>query len=268
MSVLLVDSVALLAINQQPTNSIPDVGREDIGAWLRQARERSGVSLRQIADVTNMSVRTFELLERNRIALLPGGIYRRAIVRAYAKEIGLDPEETLRTFLAQYPDDLPLPKAAAPIDAPPSRPIHHRVVGVIGALIPITAGILYFSLARGSDLPVHTAASTVNLAPIPDADAIQHASQAAARSVAMMISVSARTALQVVVDGREVLARQVHPGELVRLDLGSDVVLMGDNAGAVHFSINGRAGRSLGDSGTPLSVRIARDTYQALLIQP
>ena len=53
-------------------------GPRDFGAELRLARERSGVTLRAIADATKLSVRTLELLERNRVAQLPGGIYRRA----------------------------------------------------------------------------------------------------------------------------------------------------------------------------------------------
>jgi hypothetical protein len=45
------------------------------------------------------------------------------------------------------------------------------------------------------------------------------------------------------------------------------VVLLGDNAGAVHFSINGRPGRALGVDGAALSVRIRRAEYLSWLIQ-
>lgn len=79
----------------------------DFGNSLRQAREHSGVSLRQIADATKLSVATLQALEHNRISQLPGGIYRRAIVRSFAGQVGLDPEATLRAFLTQYPDDVP-----------------------------------------------------------------------------------------------------------------------------------------------------------------
>jgi cytoskeletal protein RodZ len=82
------------------------------GARLRQARETRGVSLRHIADVTKLSVRTLEALERGKMGYLPGGIYRRSIVRSYARLIGLDPEAALHEFLAEYPDDLPPPPGA------------------------------------------------------------------------------------------------------------------------------------------------------------
>ena len=74
----------------------------DFGARLKQAREERGVSLRQIAAVTKISVVALEALERNDLSRLPGGIFGRSFVRAYAIEIGLDPDQTLRDFRIEY----------------------------------------------------------------------------------------------------------------------------------------------------------------------
>jgi cytoskeletal protein RodZ len=75
----------------------------DFGQYLREARERRGVTLRQIAVSTRISLRTLEALENNEIRKLPGGIFSRAFVRTYAHEVGLDPDETVRRFLQQFP---------------------------------------------------------------------------------------------------------------------------------------------------------------------
>ena len=80
-------------------------GGVDFGVKMKRAREDKGISLRHIADVTKLSVRALEALERNDISQLPGGIFSRAFVRNYATEIGLDPEQTVREFLARFPDD-------------------------------------------------------------------------------------------------------------------------------------------------------------------
>jgi cytoskeletal protein RodZ len=77
----------------------------DFGARLREARERRGLSLRAIADATKISVRALEALERNDISRLPGGIFSRAFVRAYALEVGLDPEQTIAEFITRFPHD-------------------------------------------------------------------------------------------------------------------------------------------------------------------
>ncbi|MGQ0734601.1 MAG: helix-turn-helix domain-containing protein [Acidobacteriota bacterium] len=130
----------------------------DVGGWLRASREAAGVSLRSIADTTKLSMRTLEALERNRIDQLPGGIYRRAIVRAYANEIGLDPEATLRVFLAQHADDLPSLAGSQVSSAHPPRPERRGrsvLFSVLGALFPLLAGAFYFTIsARGPNRPL------------------------------------------------------------------------------------------------------------------
>src|SRR5712691_11492200 len=75
------------------------------GQMLRETRERQGISLRQIANATKISVGVLEALERNDIAKLPGGIFGRAFVRNYAIEVGLDPEATIEDFITQFPND-------------------------------------------------------------------------------------------------------------------------------------------------------------------
>lgn len=85
--------------------SMAEKGGVDFGIKMKRAREERGITLRHIADVTKLSVRALEALERNDISQLPGGIFTRAFVRNYAMEIGLDPEQTVREFLTRFPDD-------------------------------------------------------------------------------------------------------------------------------------------------------------------
>jgi cytoskeletal protein RodZ len=77
----------------------------DFGRTLREARERKGVSLRQIANTTKISIGMLDALERNDVSRLPGGVFSRAFVRSYACEVGLDPDSTLKDFAAQFGDE-------------------------------------------------------------------------------------------------------------------------------------------------------------------
>lgn len=236
---------------------------KDFGASLRAARERAGVSLRYLADRTKHSVGAFDALEKNRIAQLPGGIYRRAIVRAYAAEVGLDPEKTLRAFLALYPDDVPSAEMLNVATVPRRGPLR-ALLGVIGAIVPIAAGVIYFAHGvRGVDAPRRALAL-----PATAMESVGDASPAAYEHspVMMMLSISARTELAVAAGDRQVIARVVEPGETIRVELSTDVTLVGDNAGAVHMSISGRAARALGGAGSPLDVRIDRASYQDWLL--
>src|SRR3954470_24255530 len=80
-------------------------GASGFGDKLREARERRGLSLRQIANATKISMITLEALERNDIARLPGGIFSRGVVRSYSLEVGLDPESTIEEFMGQFPHE-------------------------------------------------------------------------------------------------------------------------------------------------------------------
>ena len=85
--------------------ALTEAARSDFGARMKRLREERGVSLRQIADATKLSMGALEALERNDISRLPGGIFSRAFVRSYAVEVGLDPEQTVRDFIVQFPQD-------------------------------------------------------------------------------------------------------------------------------------------------------------------
>jgi cytoskeleton protein RodZ len=124
----------------------------DFGGKLRQARERRGISLRQIAASTKIAAAALEALERNDISKLPGGIFSRAFVRSYAVEVGLDPEETVREFLERFNAEPP-PSAAvhAPIPEEESNfEAQQRVAKVVFKLVVVSLVlvgiILYFTL--------------------------------------------------------------------------------------------------------------------------
>jgi cytoskeletal protein RodZ len=74
---------------------------DHLGVRLRRAREQRGLSLREIADRTKISVTTLEALERGDLHRVPGGIFGRAFVRSYAAELGLEPEAIVAEFLAR-----------------------------------------------------------------------------------------------------------------------------------------------------------------------
>src|SRR4249919_2963860 len=83
------------------TRPMPQPARGDVGGMLRAARERRGLSLRQISNATKIAMMTLEALERNDYSRLPGGIFSRSFVRAYATAVGLDPEAITNEFLVE-----------------------------------------------------------------------------------------------------------------------------------------------------------------------
>ena len=125
----------------------------DCGRTLREARERRGTTLRQIANTTKISISALEALERNDLARLPGGIFSRAFVRSYASEVGLDPEEAVREFMAQFPQDSvtaghPTSEHVEDTTGVESdRQMARTFLGLIALSVPVAAVVLYFGIA-------------------------------------------------------------------------------------------------------------------------
>jgi Helix-turn-helix domain len=80
---------------------------------LRLERERRGLALKSISESTKLSVALLEGLESDDISRWPGGIFRRAFVRSYAQCVGLDQDDVVRRFEAQFPPDEAMAVAVA-----------------------------------------------------------------------------------------------------------------------------------------------------------
>lgn len=57
---------------------------------LATIRRNRGISLKQIAESTKISVRSLEAIERGEFRKLPGGIYAKSYIRQYAQAIDYD----------------------------------------------------------------------------------------------------------------------------------------------------------------------------------
>jgi transcriptional regulator with XRE-family HTH domain len=126
---------------------------QSFGRRLRRERERRKIALESIAENSKISVSLFEEMERDDVSRWPAGIFRRSFIRAYAKAVGLDPDETAREFIECFPD-------------PNDRDHHPLTAG--GAPAPASPSpTAPFSTASLSTASLSTAASPAGHAPIP-----------------------------------------------------------------------------------------------------
>ncbi|HET6278579.1 MAG TPA: helix-turn-helix domain-containing protein [Candidatus Polarisedimenticolia bacterium] len=92
-----------------------------IGQTLKQARELREIDLREISDATKINIRYLEAIETNRFEVLPGGVFNKGFIRAYANYIGLDGQ----AMVDNYVHDLEA-GADDPSDPGPPPPGLHR----------------------------------------------------------------------------------------------------------------------------------------------
>jgi cytoskeleton protein RodZ len=70
------------------------------GEELRFEREGRGVSLEALSAETKVQANHFKALERGEFHELPGGVFRRGILRAYLKALDLDEQDWMPRFEA------------------------------------------------------------------------------------------------------------------------------------------------------------------------
>src|SRR6185369_5835162 len=72
-----------------------------LGEELRQKREQRGVTLTDISEATRIGTRFLKAIETDSYSVLPGGIFTRSFIRAYAKQVGMDEDEAIALYQQQ-----------------------------------------------------------------------------------------------------------------------------------------------------------------------
>jgi cytoskeleton protein RodZ len=86
------------------------------GEKLKQEREKRKITLEQISSSTKIGTRMLQALEEDKFNQLPGGIFNKGFVRAYARTVGLDEDQIVADYLQASGDALPARTDIAVLD--------------------------------------------------------------------------------------------------------------------------------------------------------
>ncbi len=274
----------------------PERPAGDFGSKLRDARERRGISLRQIANATKISVVALEALERNDVSRLPGGIFSRAFVRSYALEVGLEPEQTIQEFIAQFPKDSVTAghTQAERIEDNEALESDRRIamtfLRLIAVSIPIAGIVLYFGTRSGpapedapsapppvtAAAPGHAPDAAVS-SPPAGADTtlalVAQTPEAAppafdASSDVLTVGLTARRECWVsaTADGKKTIERLLQPGEQASMEIRRELVITAGDAAAITLTLNGTEARPLGGDGEVVTARLNPNNFKEYLL--
>lgn len=255
---------------------------------LRTARERQGLTIKQLAEATKISQSVLTALETNEIDQVPGGLFVRAFVRSYAVEVGLDPEHTVGVLLEAYPDqgcDAFVGRREESVGAFRGLKELSPAGAAIGLLIisVIVVGLLLFLGLKGStdavpdddavavddvvteamSPPVGIGTSrrpldgelvTATPSPVRDMEAEE--------SLKVDLYPTAPCWVLLTIDGKRVFAGVMGAGERQVYEADSQITLNVGDAGVFRFSINEQPGRILGEAGQVVTVEIDRNNYR------
>jgi hypothetical protein len=145
-------------------DSEPDVVHAgSLGQMLRAERERRGIGLDQIEQVTHIRAAQLRAIEDDRLEVLPAEAYARGFVRAYAEELDIDQALVGKLFSQQWnaltQPEPPYPLTRAPVTSAP-RP--WRELGALAMsaaiLLLIVSTVIFIWTGRGGS--GHPAAQT------------------------------------------------------------------------------------------------------------
>lgn len=256
-----------------------------LGSDLKKAREAAGVSLGEMATRTKIAVTALEALERNDFSRLPGGIFGRSFVRAYALEVGADPDATVERFIEQL-DESEREAAARRAAMMPAitnddrqflerqrRALMLLRVGLVVLAVTIVALVTWrvrVMLEPDDPPPAEEPAQAPIVAP-PPADPVTPPppptvdAATATGPMVVELDVSADCWISFSVDDGSAVARLYRAGDHQRLEVTREVLLDVGNAGGLRLIIDGKPARPLGRDGARVRTRITRQNAAEFL---
>lgn len=154
------------------------------GEQLKKEREKQGVTLEDISVSTKIGTRMLRALEEEHFDQLPGGIFNKGFIRAYARCLHLDEDQTIADYLAATGATSPAKNSEVdeqpPILEPPSRERNEAGEGLPWGTFAIVLLIIALGFAawgfysresqKATPDSAPAAASTPNVAPSATAE--------------------------------------------------------------------------------------------------
>ena len=267
----------------------------ELGTSFRKSRASLNLSIDKIAAETRINPRFLEAIENERFDLLPGGIFNRGFIRAYAVRLGLDPEEAVQGYekLFRDGDSEPVQQETERVRGKTTKiPVYY--VALAGLLILV---VVFYFLTRHKAPPLtaanppvaepraiapsepspaevpapETIAATGPVsAPTPQAPPAKPApipaSSPSNASVVIELEVREESWFKLSSDGSDVVNSEVlAPGTTRRYTAANSMNVSIGNAAGVALRVNGQPVSSLGRTGQVRNILITPTTSAASL---
>jgi len=245
---------------------------ESFGARLKREREQRKITLDDISLATKIGTRFLAALEEEHFDQLPGGIFNKGFVRAYARHLGIDENQAIADFVAASaptlpespPEDTPVLAAMAvsvPESKKKSRGNDGIPWGIVAILLLITAfgfalwgfhsrekpapGITVPHPVRSEQTPPASpeSAGAASLAPPAGSSASSpEAAGAVSNAGAFTVLIKARedSWLSITADGQPVMQETLISAAEKSVQAHNQIVIKTGNVGALDISFNGK----------------------------
>lgn len=252
------------------------------GDKLRREREMRRITLDEIAESTKISRRHLESLEKEDFASLPGGVFNKGFVKAYARYLGIDEDQAAADYAAvanePAPEEDKFPLEIHEKPKPELNPRNSRfpLVLAVAALIGVVIGYTLWARNKKPQLegsesvsantqPVASAESgPVTENPKPEAAPVamhpkvpvrsdvaeagpadKHAG-AQERTFSVVIKAKEDAWISVIADGRTVAEGVLRADRQKLVKAAKQIQVKTGNAGGIEISYNGKPVGAIG----------------------
>ena len=245
-----------------------------LGEQLRRARLARSISLREISDQTRITMRHLEAIESDDYKHLPGGIFNRSFIKAFARAVGFDEKRALDLYARQLrergenPDDPATTQPRSRIytdgDAGRSPLLTFALSALLVGILCLGIYALWKAYEKRYGTPgaqdAKSAAAQGNAA-----QATPRPTPAAAGELQVQLKPTRSFYLTVELDGKRVLSSVVKPDTALgpyKPESGLTVIF-DNNAQSLEVTINGQPARIPADA--PGKITVTRQNYQEFL---
>ncbi len=261
------------------------------GDRLRREREMRGITLDEISESTKIARRHLDALEGEHFDQLPGGVFNKGFVRAYAHFLGIDEDQAVADYSAAA-NEQPEPENKFPLEIheEPNRELNPRrsrlpLAFAIAALAGVLVGYFFWlkskphgpQTAQSNATPAASATATSSPeatpakppTPVPttpvaaeqtpapvkpqkQAQPVQQSpDKSAEKTFVILVRAREDAWVSIVADGKSVMQRVLIANKNKLVKAGRQVVLRTGNAGGIDVTFNGRPLGSIGNENEP-----------------
>lgn len=245
------------------------------GQELKREREARGISLKEIADFTRISLKFLVALEDDRQDLLPGRFFNKAILRSYAGFLGLDENDILQKYEdARLPGNETETGTGEIMDGPRSglRSGKNWLSAGLVAVIFLAVCAAYLILRSEKEAPeprsVRQPSLSVQAEPIPPPP-LQPQAEPETEGVQLDIHFIAETWISLTADGELKLRGNIPAGRKFAVKALKELAFNLGNAGGIVYSLNGKPGKPFGRLGAVVNnIRFTPENFRDFLQTP
>lgn len=251
----------------------------DIGADLRRARIARQRSIEDVSRTTKISSSVLRAIENDDFAKVPAGLFTRGYLRAYARDVGLDPEEAVRRYRAEF--EAPEPpvdsaqSASSPVLArvklidPEDEAVRTRRGQIVELGVILLVVGACFAFLRSPQPPPNIRAELEVPATAPSNSDKPVGTSGRTASAHSELKVDLHPTgpcwVEATADGERVVAKLMNAGDRQAITVREDLTLRVGDPSVFAFSIDGRAGRPFGRAGQPETIQISRWNHETLV---